>query len=98
MTVEQSAAAFLVVSCLSLLVQAWGLHRLAARAQSPAARGLTRTSVCRVAVSCLYVYVGTNALALHHAVLVTTLLAFAATQATWQANTVADVRLKRSLD
>lgn len=90
--------AFLAVSCLSLIVQLWGLTRLAHRAGTAAARGLFRTSVCRVGCAVLYVYVGLNALVFHCAVLTTTFAVFCVVQATWQINAWADVRLRKRLD
>lgn len=99
MTLERTVTvAFLAVSCVSLLVQGWGLRRLAPRTRGPVAWALTRTSVCRVGCALLYVYVGMNALVIHQAVLVTTFLVFCVVQATWQVNAFADVRLRRRLD
>ena len=100
MSLEQWVeVSFLAIACLSLCVQLWGLVHIAARpGDAPAAHGLIRTSVCRVGCSVLYVFVGSNALFCHKAVIVTTFLVFCATQATWQANAIADVRLRRELD
>jgi hypothetical protein len=86
---EAIAIAFLAVSGISLLVQSWALHKLrVGRIRG----GVYRTAWCRVWCAVLYVLVGTNALTLHLITLQTTFIAFALTQATWQANAWLDVR------
>lgn len=89
MTSEQYIAdAFLVVSVMSLLVQAWALHGLHRRRVRS---GVWRTAMCRVGCAVIYVGVGANALVWHWATLQVTFVAFVITQLTWQANAWLDV-------
>lgn len=86
---EAIAVAFLAVSGLSLIVQAWALHKLrVGRIRG----GVFRTAWCRVGCAVVYVLVGVNALWEHWATLQVSLFAFLITQATWQVNAVIDVR------
>ncbi len=91
------SAAFLAISCLSLGVQVWALAHLLNGRRGLVRTGLLRTSVCRVGCAVLYVVVGLNAWWFQWSVPITTFTVFALIQATWQANALADVRLKRKL-
>lgn len=89
MTAEQVIAdAFLVVSVMSFVVQAWALRGLRRRRVRG---GVWRTAICRVGCAVIYVGVGINALRWHWATLQVTFIAFLITQLTWQANAWLDV-------
>lgn len=84
--------AYLAVSVASLVIHSWAMHRLRV---DKAGRGLKRTVACRVGCSVLYVFVGSNALAVHWAVYDVTFAAYAATAVTWWVNSRQDVRRGR---
>lgn len=95
MTAEQSITdAFLLISCLSLVIQAWGWQHLR-QAPEAVGRALLRTATCRVGCAVLYVYVGLNAFWFQWAVTSTTFTVYGVVQVTWWLNMAADVRLKR---
>lgn len=96
------AVAFLGMSVLSLVWQGTALLALV-RDSSLQSRatvaygGLRRTSICRVGVAVAYAVVGMNALWPRVEVLLFTFGVFCATQAVWQLNAWADLRLARRL-
>lgn len=96
------AVAFLVMSGVSMVWQSSALWRLVtdstlrSRATS-AYHGLLRTAICRVSTAFAYVLVGVNALWPRFEVLIFTFVVFCLTQAVWQANAWADLRLARRL-
>jgi hypothetical protein len=96
------AVAFLVMSVISMVWQGAALRRLihdsSLRSRATQAYGgLLRTAACRVSVSIAYVMVGINAIWPRVEVLILTFAVFCATQAVWQANAWADLRLARRL-
>jgi Flp pilus assembly protein TadB len=96
------AVAFLCMSIISMAWQGTALRRLihASSLRSRATQaydGLLRTAVCRVATALAYVIVGINALWPRVEVLILTFAVFCATQAVWQLNAWADLRLARRL-
>jgi hypothetical protein len=102
-TPEQFVAiAFLCMSALSLLWQGTALTSLvrdsSLRSRATVAYGgLLRTAACRVGVAVAYVLVGINALWPRVEVLLLTFGVFCGTQALWQLNAWADLRLARRL-
>lgn len=92
----------MAVSVLSLLIQSAGFHRMLRQVgpNTPplVRRGMLRTAACRVAASVLYVVLGVMALLQGAATPVLALVIFTAVQVLWQANAVADIRLRRRLD
>ena len=104
MRVTVLGAIFLVVSLISLAVQVRALTRLTGRQKTTsevervAYRGLLRTSVCRVAAAVLYVAVGVATVTIPPETGVVALVSFILVQLLWQANAVADVRLRRRLE
>lgn len=104
MRVTVLGAIFLVVSLISLIVQVRALTRLTNRQKTTsevervAYHGLLRTSVCRVAAAVLYVAVGVATVTIPPETGVVALVAFILVQLLWQANAVADVRLRRRLE
>lgn len=103
MTVLIINTVFLVVSLVSLLIQAFALGRLrawpATRGNDTAVyRGLLRTSVCRVVAAGLYVLLGTASLLTGTTLaLLLALSVFTGVQLLWWGNATADVRLRRRL-
>lgn len=103
MSAEQTVAvAFLCMSTLSLLWQGTSLVALvrdsSLRSRATIAYGgLLRTASCRVGVAVAYVLVGINAIWPQVEVLILTFAVFCATQAVWQLNAWADLRLARRL-
>jgi hypothetical protein len=96
------AVAFLAMSILSMVWQSATLQRLVRDSSlrsraTQAYGGLLRTAVCRVSVSMAYVMVGINAIWPRVEVLILTFAVFCATQAVWQLNAWADLRLARRL-
>lgn len=97
MSTQQSITdAFLVVSCISLWIQASGWRQLRGSSET-LGRALRRTAISRVACSILYVYVGLNAFWVHFQVVSTTFSVFCIVQVTWWINGRADVRLRRKV-
>jgi hypothetical protein len=103
MSAERGVAiAFLCMSILSMLWQSRTLRALirdsTLRSRATHAYGgLRRTAACRVAVAIAYVLVGINALWPRVEVLLLTFAVFCSTQALWQINAWADLRLARRL-
>lgn len=96
------AVAFLVMSALSLVWQSTALQALvrdsSLRSRATVAYGgLRRTAMCRVGVAVAYMLVGVNALWPRVEVLLATFGVFCATQALWQLNAWADLRLASRL-
>lgn len=94
---------FLVVSAVSLVIQGASLRRLyhwpeiGGHTQNLVYRGLLRTSACRVLAALLYVGMGIATLLARSTLPVMALSVFTAVQMLWQANAVADVRLRHKL-
>jgi hypothetical protein len=93
---------FLFMSGLSLAWQSTALQSLVRDSNlrsraTDAYGGLRRTAACRVSVAIAYVVVGINAIWPQVEVLLLTFGVFCATQALWQANAWADLRLARRL-
>lgn len=98
---------FLIVSISSFYVQLAALSRLhfwpkadADTASAGMYRGLLRTSICRFAAAVIYVGLATANLTTAispQALSVASLLVFVTVQLIWQANAIADVRLRRQL-
>jgi hypothetical protein len=103
MSAEKTIAiAFLCMSIISMAWQGTALRRLihASSLRSRATQaygGLLRTALCRAGVSMAYVVVGINAIWPRVEVLILTFAVFCATQAVWQLNAWADLRLARRL-
>jgi hypothetical protein len=96
------AIAFLCMSVLSLAWQSTALFALVRDSSlksraTQAYGGLRRTAMCRVGVAVAYVLVGINAIWPRAEVLLATFAVFCATQALWQLNAWADLRLARRL-
>jgi len=97
------SAAFVVVSAASLTVQSVALRRLFAwppvstDADNMAYRGLLRTSMCRVLAALTYVTLGAAIWIRRDPLPLPSLAVFTAVQLLWQANAVADVRLRHRL-
>lgn len=87
---------FLSVSMVALVMQAASLARILDRRDNSDARsrGLTRTAICRVGASALYVTLGVSALLVPSDVVgVLALACFTATSLIWISNGIADARL-----
>lgn len=100
---EALGVTFLVVSLVSLGVQALSLWRLlqvqAARSATGkmSAGGLRRTSISRVVAAMAYVVAAVYSLVMPELTALLSLVTFSAVQIMWQLNAVADVRLRRRL-
>lgn len=96
---------FLAVSSINATGQLVQLHRLRAWGAKAAGRdhdvhrGLVRTTACRVAAALIYIGFGITALLVRDPVRVAalSLIVFTFVQLVWQANSVADLRLRRKL-
>lgn len=93
---------FLAVSCASWVFQALALGRLAVRrGRTPEMRkvgaGYFRTVACRVLAATVYVVVAAVQLAGDGTLSFEALIVFGSIQGLWIANTLLDIRLRRSL-
>lgn len=94
---------FLIVSLISLLVQGLSLWRLLSQQAvmstvgRKAAKGLKRTSMSRVVAAMAYVIAAIYSLVGPELTALLSLITFSAVQVMWQANAIADVRLRRRL-
>jgi hypothetical protein len=93
---------FLLVSCLSMTLQAVALARLAARRAGAAAEGMVaagyvRTAACRVLAATVYVAVAAVQLAGDGSLTAEALIVFTAIQVLWQVNSLMDIRIRRAL-
>lgn len=97
------AILFLIVSTVSTAIQSVSLWRLCRwhYADTPQQRhihyGMVRTAGCRVLAAAIYVGVGVTTLLAQQALPVLALVVFSFVQMLWQANALADVRLRRDL-
>jgi hypothetical protein len=93
---------FLAVSCVSLVFQVLAFTRLVAqRAATPVEElvggGYLRTVACRVLAAVIYVVVAAVQLAGDGSLSAEALVVFTAVQALWQANSLMDIRIRRTL-
>lgn len=93
---------FLLVSCLSLVLQVLAFARLALRrARTPAEElvggGYIRTVACRVLAATVYVVVGAVQLAGAGTLTAEALVVFASIQLLWWLNSLLDIRIRRAL-
>jgi hypothetical protein len=95
------AILFLVIATTSAVVQGAALWKVArAHVDNSTIRvhdAMVRTAVCRVLAATAYVVVGVLTLVSQQTFPVLALAVFAAVMLMWQANAVADVRLRRDL-
>jgi len=94
--------AFLIVSCLSLVLQVLAFVRLAVQqAGTPmvelVAAGYLRTVGCRVLAATIYVVVAAVQLAGEGSLTPEALIVFTAVQIIWQLNSLADITVRRKL-
>jgi hypothetical protein len=93
---------FLLVSCLSLMLQVLSYVRLVAQrarndAEEIAGGGYTRTVLCRVLAATVYVVVAAVQLAGDGSLTPEALIVFSSIQVLWQLNSLQDIRVKRQL-
>jgi hypothetical protein len=93
---------FLLVSCVSLMLQALAFVRLAVqRAQTPTEElvgdGYLRTVGCRVLVAVVYVVVAAVQLAGDGTLSAEALIVWISAQAVWLLNSLLDIRIRRTL-
>jgi hypothetical protein len=93
---------FLLVSCLTLAFQLIALARMArqqatAPAEKLVGKGYTRTVACRVLAATVYVVVAAVQLAGSGTLSAEALIIWTAIQALWVSNSIADIRIRRSL-
>jgi hypothetical protein len=95
---------YLVMSCISLLIQCRKLYTLISRwpvtptlTETQTHRGLLRTSLCRVLAAMVYVGLAAESLRDQSIMTPTTDIVLTAIQLMWIANAFADVRLWRYL-
>lgn len=93
---------FLLVSCLSMVLQLLAFVRLALRrAHTPAeelvSSGYLRTVACRVLAAVIYVVVAAVQLAGDGTLSAEALVVFASVQILWWLNSLADIRIRRQL-
>lgn len=93
---------FLVVSCLSMILQILAFVRLVARrastpAEELAAGGYVRTVTCRILAATIYVVVAAVQLAGDGTLSAEALIVFALVQTLWWLNSLADIRIRGRL-
>jgi hypothetical protein len=93
---------FLVVSCLSLVLQVLAFVRLALRRARTATEelvsgGYLRTVLCRVVAATIYVVVGAVQLAGDGTLTAEALVVFTSVSILWQINSLLDLRIRRAL-
>lgn len=96
------AVVFMVVSCLSLMLQVMAFIRLSAsRAETPVEElvggGYLRTIGCRVLAATTYAVVAGIQLAGAGTLSAEALSVFTGVQAIWLLNSLADIRIRRAL-
>lgn len=93
---------FLLVSCVSFVLQVLAFVRLVARRARTAteelvAGGYMRTVGCRVLAATVYVVVAAVQLAGDGTLSAEALIVFASVQGIWLLNSLADIRIRRTL-
>ena len=94
---------FLLVSCVSLVLQVLAFARLAIRQARTATEelvggGYLRTVACRVLAAVVYVVVAAVQLAGSGTLTAEALIVFTSVQAIWVSNSLLDIRIRRRLD